>query len=198
MNTWFHPRCQMIQESSRASWNQQRQRTDARCCVHFDHFVWGPPPWCKRMIKWSFRSFMPFMPHFAKDVSWWILSLQSLIFWCRMLLVHNSSIVTIQELEAAAKEHSQLAAVVKHLKLAPWFLCRSIETRMIEKLRNRFLLWALMFGLYQGSTPTSERCRKLGTSTLAFKTWIQGSCDSDVLFFFQQHCAGRALPMWGW
>ena len=41
-----------------------------------------------------------------------------------------------------------------------------------------------MFGLYQGSTPTSERCRKLGTSTLAFETWIQGSCNSDVLIFF--------------
>jgi len=34
------------------------------------------------------------------------------------ILVHNSSI-TFQELEAAAKEHGQLAAVVKHLKLAP-------------------------------------------------------------------------------
>jgi len=85
-------RCQMIQESSRASWNQQRQRTDARCCVHFDHFVWGPPPWCKRMIKWSFRSFMPFMPHFAKDVSWWILSLQSLIFWSTTLPSHSRSL----------------------------------------------------------------------------------------------------------
>lgn len=58
----------------------------------------------------------------------------------------------LQELEACAKEHGQLAAVVKHLKLAPW--------SSQQLLRERELLAA--GELFPGGPPTSARCWKLG------------------------------------
>ncbi len=173
--------------------------------------------WCKRSD--SLRCGIQCVIHdhwyhiFPKmSVGWILTSLQSLKFWCRHIKIvcqfprgriyYWSTTLPLSHSRSLKLLPKNIASWQLWWSIWNWHLDFFFETSKREWSTKRFPLWSLMFGLYQGSTPTSERCRKLGTSTFDIvqdmdsgnlRLWCSYFFNSTMLDVFSQCEAGNVM-----